>query len=97
MPIFTSMFSFRKLIFYVVLVVAAMGAIKDGRVLEETGLVGRCSAVQAPRGDTAAWEACRAGKLEGRPNLVRKSCTSAGVVDGIEYWRCPAPVGSGRT
>ena len=97
MPIFTRMFSFRKLIFYGVLVVAAMVAIKDGRVLEPTGLVGRCSVVQGPAGDTATWEACRPGKLEGRPNLVRKSCTSAGVKDGVEYWRCPSQVESGRS
>ena len=91
------MFSFRKMILYASVVVAAMIAIKDGRVLEPTGLVGRCSAVSGPQGDAATWQACRAGKLEGRPNLVRKSCTSAGVVEGVEYWRCPTRVDSGRT
>ncbi len=91
------MFSFTKMIVYAALVVAAMVAIKDGRVLEPTGLVGTCSEINAPQGDTATWEACRAGKLEGRPNLVRKSCTSAGVVEDVEYWRCPTRVESGRT
>ena len=97
MPISTNVFSFGKLILYAAVVVAAMIAIKDGRVLESAGVVGRCSAVAAPAGDAADWQACRAGKLEGRPNLVRKSCTSAGVKDGVEYWRCPSQVESGRS
>ena len=96
MPINTTVFSFGKLILYAAAVVAAMIAIKDGRVLESTGVVGRCSAVAAPAGDAAAWQACRPGRLEGRPNLVRKSCTSAGLKDGVEYWRCPSRVDSSR-
>jgi hypothetical protein len=91
------MFSFSKLIVYLAVAVAVMVAIKDGRVLASTGIVGRCNVVNGPQGDTATWEACRAGKLEGRPSLVRKSCTSAGVVENVEYWRCPTRVESSRT
>jgi hypothetical protein len=76
------------------LVVAALVAVKDGRVLTRAGLVGSCSAVAAPAGQAGVWEACRAGKLEGRPDLSRHSCVSAGVRRGLEYWRCPAPVGA---
>lgn len=72
-----------------------MVAIKDGRVLSETGLLASCSAVAAPLGDTGFWEACRPGKLEGRPDLSRRSCTRQGIMRGIELWRCPAPVASG--
>ncbi|MGH3104300.1 MAG: hypothetical protein ACRDN6_09440 [Gaiellaceae bacterium] len=75
-----------------VVLVAVMVAVKDGRVLRRAGLVGGCSAVTAPAGDANTWQACRPGKLEGRPSLAQRSCTSAGVVRGVEYWRCPAAV-----
>ena len=71
------------------LVVAAMVAVKDGRVLRETGLVGSCTAVAAPSGQAGFWQACRAGRLEGPPNLTRSSCTAQGASGGVEYWRCP--------
>ena len=34
--------------------------------------------------------ACRAGKLEGRPDLHRRGCLDAGTVGVYQYWRCPA-------
>jgi hypothetical protein len=71
------------------LVIAVMVAIKDGRILRETGLKGSCTAVAAPKGQEGFWEACRAGKLDGRPNLTRSSCTANGVAADVEYWRCP--------
>ncbi len=77
------------------LVVAAMAVIKDGRALEETGLLASCRTVAAPAGQTGYWEACRAGKLEGRPDLARRSCVSEGIAGGVEYWRCPSPIDSG--
>ena len=80
----------------VVLIVAVMVAIKDGRALRETGLVASCAAVAAPVGQVGHWEACRPGKLEGRPNLTRRSCKSAGLVGNVEYWQCPSRLGSGH-
>lgn len=78
------------------LIVGGMVAIKDGRPLKKTGLVATCAAVSAPPGQNGGyWEACKPGKLEGRPNLARRSCNSAGVVANIEYWRCPERIGSG--
>ena len=79
----------------VLLVVATMVTIKDGRALRETGLISSCSSVAAPAGQTGYWEACRPGKLEGRPDLKRRSCQSVGVSANVEYWRCPSPVDSG--
>jgi hypothetical protein len=64
-------------------------------VLERARLTGSCSAVAAPAGDPAAWQACRSGRLEGRPDLTRRSCTSKSIVGDVEYWRCPAPVAAG--
>ena len=35
-------------------------------------------------------EACKPGKLEGRPDLTQADCTAVGIVGKLEYWRCPA-------
>ena len=72
-----------------VVVFAAMVMIKDGRVLRTTGLTASCSVVQTA-GDGTQLDACRPGKLEGRPSLASRSCTSAGMRGSLEYWRCPA-------
>ena len=73
-----------------------MLAVKDGRILVRAGLVGTCSTVAAPADPQASWEACRAGRLDGRPDLTRRSCTTHGIRSGLEYWRCPAPVSTER-
>lgn len=78
------------------LAVAVMVGVKDGRILDRAGLTGSCTSVAAPRGDTMVWEACRAGRLEGFPDLTRRSCTAQRRVGSVEYWRCPAPVAGGR-
>ena len=77
------------------LIVAAMAMIKDGRALEETGLLSTCEAIAAPAGTSGYWEACSAGRIEGRPDLKRRSCISQGVAEKIEYWRCPSQIESG--
>jgi hypothetical protein len=76
------------------LVLALMIAVKDGRILRETGLTGVCSPSQTLR-DGTQLEACRAGKLAGRPSLAGQGCTQDGVTGTYEYWRCPAGVVSG--
>lgn len=86
-----------KTVTIVVLAIALMVTMKDGRALRDTGLIASCNAVSAPTGEAGYWEACRAGKLEGRPNLRRKSCESIGTASGVEYWRCPSPLESART
>ncbi len=78
----------------VVLVIALLVTMKDGRALRDTGLLASCTAITAPYGEAGHWEACRPGRLEGRPNLTRQSCKSAGKAADVEYWRCPAPVES---
>jgi hypothetical protein len=74
------------------LIVGLMAVIADGRVLERAGLVGRCTAVAAPSGGSGSWQACRSGKLEGRPDLSRQSCVSEGISGTVEYWRCPEKI-----
>lgn len=73
---------------------ALMLVIKDGRALRKVGLTGSCAAVATPAGQTGNWERCTKGKLEGAPDLSHNGCTSAGVLAGAEYWRCPARIGS---
>lgn len=72
--------------------VAGLAAVKDGDVLERAGLVGSCTTVAVPGRASEAWQACRPGRLEGRPNLTRQSCISHGVSRELEYWRCPNPL-----
>ena len=76
------------------LVLALMFAVKDGRILRDTGLTGVCSTTQTLT-DGTQLEACRPGKLAGRPDLSRQGCTMAGVTATYQYWRCPASVVSG--
>ena len=79
----------KRVVAVAVCILAVMIAIKDGRVLRSTGLTGSCAVVQtAPDGTEV--EACRPGKLEGRPDLTRHGCTGLGVNGAYEYWRCPA-------
>lgn len=66
-----------------------MLVIKDGRVLRTTGLTGSCTVVQT-YSDSSELASCRAGKLEGRPDLSHRGCRSVGLVGTNEEWRCPA-------
>ncbi len=74
-------------------IILAMVAIKDGRILREAGLLASCTALTSHNGEAGYWHACRPGRLEGRPDLSRRSCTSHGVDADYEYWRCPERVG----
>ena len=72
-------------------ILGVMIAIKDGRVLRDTGLTGSCVVVQTAA-DGTQLVSCRPGKLEGRPDLSRDGCKDAGISGVYEYWRCPASV-----
>jgi hypothetical protein len=80
-----------------VAIVVAMALVKDRSILERAGVLSSCVAVAAPAGDAFSWHACTAGRLEGRPNLSRRSCESVRVLERVEYWRCPSPIASGAT
>ena len=85
----------KRVIIAGVVVLALMIAIKDGRILRETGLTGACSNAQT-LADGSQLQACRSGKLEGRPDLSRQGCKVAGLTGTYQYWRCPAAVVSGH-
>jgi hypothetical protein len=84
----------RGVVVAALLIFALMVAIKDGRVLRDTGLTGGCHAVSAPKGEHGSWQACDPGKLQGAPELTRQGCKSAKVVGKTEYWHCPATIES---
>jgi hypothetical protein len=87
---------FVRIVIVGLLIVGAMVAIKDGRILREAGLTGSCSSVALPAGQSGYWKACEQGKLSGRPDLSRQGCSSRGVSGRLEYWRCPAQLDSSQ-
>jgi len=76
------------------LILALMIVVKDGRVLRDAGLTGSCRVAQT-FADGTQLEACRGGRLAGRPDLSRNGCSDVGITGTYAYWRCPAPVKSG--
>jgi hypothetical protein len=88
---------FLKIAAVTVLIAGLLAVLADGRLLARAGLVGHCTAAAAPQGADGSWQVCRPGRLEGRPNLVGKSCVSQGVNGNAEYWRCPAPIVASST
>jgi hypothetical protein len=87
----------RTIAFVAAVAVVAFTAVTDGRILERTHLVGACNAIVTPHGETGAWQACRPGRLAGRPDLSQHACLRRGLVADVELWRCPARVASART
>ena len=81
----------KRVVFAGVVVLALMIAVKDGRILREAGLAGACTVAQT-LADGSQVEACRPGKLEGRPDLRRQGCVAAGISGTYAYWRCPSSV-----
>jgi hypothetical protein len=79
------------------LIVLVMVVVKDGRTLERSGLLGSCSAIATPAGQTGYWQSCHAGRLDGRPDLSLRPCTAKQTSGQVEYWRCPTPLGSGHS
>ena len=78
----------KGIVLIAVCVLAAMVVLKDGRVLRNAGLTATCSKVAStPSADV---EACRPGKLEGRPDLTKRGCKFAASVKQVAYWNCPS-------
>jgi len=75
------------------LVLAVMVGIKDGKFLRTAGLTGTCLVTQT-NPDGTQLEACRAGKLQGQPDLSPDGCRQVGSQGAYVYWKCPAAVAS---
>jgi hypothetical protein len=78
-------------------VIAAMAAIRDGRILRDAGLLSRCNAVVVNGRADATLLSCTKGRLDGWPDMSGNSCNLIAVHPDHEYWRCQAPVVSSRT
>jgi hypothetical protein len=85
-----------------ILVVAAVAAaalylVRHEHVLERARLLSSCAPAQVAAQPDADWLACRAGRLDGFPNLRGDSCTFSSERGGLQYWLCPAELVSGRS
>lgn len=80
----------------VTVAILVMGAVKDGRILRETGLGGSCVVIELPAGHPDVWHACKDGWITGSPKLSRFGCTRAAVRDEHEIWLCPEEVARAR-
>ena len=83
-----------KILVVGVLLIGAMAAIRDGRVLRDAGLLSSCNPVNVKTQNELS---CSKGRLDGFPDMTDKSCNLIGVTRNREYWRCEAPVVSSQT
>ncbi len=79
------------------LLVGAMAAIRDGRVLKDAGLLSTCNPVTVSGKQDSTLLSCSKGRLDGFPDMTNKSCSLVAVHPGREYWRCEAPIVSSQT
>lgn len=86
-----------KILVVGVVLIGAMAAIRDGRVLRDAGLLSSCNAVNANNRVEQNELSCTKGRLDGFPDMTNKSCTLIGAQANREYWRCAAPVVSSQT
>ena len=85
-----------KILIVGALAIGLMAAIRDGRVLRDSGLLSSCKpAVVNGRQDTTL-ESCSKGRLDGYPDLTNKSCVLVSVRPNRQYWRCEAPIVSSQ-
>ena len=77
--------------------IGAMAAIKDGRILRDAGLLRSCTAVVVNGQADPTFLSCSKGKLDGWPDMTNNACHLVSVHPTREYWRCQAPVVSSQT
>jgi hypothetical protein len=86
-----------KILIVGVVLIGAMAAIKDGRVLKDAGLLSSCSAATVNGRSDPTLLSCTKGRLDGWPNMTDQSCNLISVRSEHEYWRCAAPVVTSHT
>ena len=69
---------------------AALFLLKQQHVLQRTGIIGSCTEIAAPAGEsrTGQWWSCREGTITGYPSLTLDDCDSVFFRAGREVWRC---------
>jgi hypothetical protein len=85
-----------KILLVGAVLVGAMAAIRDGRVLRDAGLLSSCSVSSANGHADPTVMSCSKGRLDGFPDLTNKSCKLIVVRTHREFWRCDAPVVSSQ-
>ncbi|MFN8187458.1 MAG: hypothetical protein U0R69_10310 [Gaiellales bacterium] len=71
-----------------VLAIAIMLLVKDGRVVRELEVVSRCEVVATPTGQVGTWQACTAGRIDGRKDLSELGCEKIRSTKDIDIWQC---------
>ena len=79
------------------LVAAGLAVAQRQHVLENAGLVGHCSRMATPAGQTGFWHECVAGKVTGTPGLSLSSCKRVSHTTERDVWRCPTELGTNQT
>jgi hypothetical protein len=85
-----------KILIVGALAIGLMAAIRDGRVLRDSGLLSSCSpaVVNGRQDDTL--QSCSKGRLDGFPDLTNKSCVLVSTRTNRQFWRCEAPIVSSQ-
>ena len=86
-----------KILIVGALVIGLMAAIRDGRVLRESGLLSSCNAAVVNGKQDTTLESCSKGRLDGFPDLTNKSCVLVSARPSRQYWRCEAPIVSSQS
>ncbi len=79
------------------LAIGLMVAIRDGRVLRDAGLLHTCNRVTLNGKVQPTLMSCSKGRLDGFPDLTKKSCRLLSTQRQVEYWRCVEPVVSSQS
>jgi hypothetical protein len=86
-----------KILIVGTLAIGLMAAIRDGRVLRDSGLLSSCSSVVVNGKIDTTMQQCTKGRLDGFPDLTNKSCHLVAQSAKRDLWRCEAPVVSSQS
>ncbi len=86
-----------KILIVGAVVIGAMAAIRDGRVLRDAGLLSSCNVATVNGKIEPMVMSCSKGQLDGYPNLTNKACRLISVTPGRQFWRCETPIVTSQT
>ena len=79
------------------ILIGAMAAIRDGRVLRDAGLLSSCNVATVNGKVEPLVMSCSKGRLDGYPDLTNKACKLISATPSHEFWRCETPIVSSQT
>jgi hypothetical protein len=85
-----------RVVLVAVVIAAGLGLVQQKHVLQNAGLVGHCSKIATPQGQSGYWNECVSGKLTGTPGLSLSSCTRVQHTTARDVWRCPTALESNK-